>query len=180
MFGISEGPSGHEKQQTNLLDAASGFATGMGEGNLTLSSDFFRNLLQDPYKALAPQIKAQQDQISQQAKTNAEMGNRSGGTNASTQAANAQGRANLISAATGAQTGAASELASTGANLLGQGISGTEASFEENKIMHDQSAEQINSLIKDIMSTVGGGVAGFPGNPGGAQDIFSNLFSGGA
>lgn len=138
---------------------------------MTLSSDFFRNLLNDPYKALAPQIKAQQDQIGQTAKTNAEMGNRSGGTNASTQAAKSQGRADLITTATGAQTDAAKQLQSSGENLLNTGISGTETSFDQNKVMHDQSAVQIADLIKSIMSTVGGAVTGGFGGGGGDGNL---------
>lgn len=175
MFGIGEGPSSQEKGQFNLLNSTSQFATGLGQGNLTLSSEFFRNLLTDPMKALAPEISAGQEQVQQQAKTNAEFGNRGGGTNASTQAAAAQNRANIINLMGSMQSGAAGQLASTGSNLLSQGMQGAEAGFGEAKTMQEQSAQSLNDLLGGIISTAGGIIAGLPGGPGGLQDVSSNL-----
>lgn len=186
MFGLFEGPSGGEKQNYNLLNSSSQFATGLGEGNLSISSDFFRNLLVDPTKALAPEIKAGQDQVQQAAKTNAEFGNRGGGTNASTQAASANNRANLINAAVNAQTGAASNLASTGSGLLSTGMSGTEAGFDEAKTMQDQRAAMWNDIIKSSAavaaapftggSSLGFGPLSLPGSGGGIDpSTFTNL-----
>lgn len=175
MFGIGEGPSSGEKSNYNALSGASTFATGLGEGNTALSSEFFRNLLVDPTKALAPEISAGQKAVQQTAKTNAEFHNRGGGTNASTQAATATNRGNIINLMGTTQTGAASNLASSGTNLLNAGISGSEAGFDESKTMQEQHAKQLNDLISGIISTTGGAVAGLPGSPGGLQDVTSNL-----
>lgn len=163
MFGIDMGPSSQEQGQYNLLNSSSQFATGLGQKNLSLSSEFFTNLLTNPMKALSPEVSAGQKQVQQQAKTNAEFGNRGGGTNASTQAASAGNRTNLINAETTAQTGAASSLASTGSNLLSAGMGGEQAGFDEAKTIQGQKASQWSDLISSVAS-VAGGVAGGVGN----------------
>lgn len=175
MFGIDVSPSSAETGQYNALSSASQFATGLGEGNLTLSSEFFQNLLTNPIKALAPEISAGQLQTQQQAKTNAEFGTRSGGTAGANQAASAQNRANVINLMGGAQTGAASTLGSTGANLLGTGIAGTGEAFGEASQLQQQRANMWNDLFKGISSVGGAAVGGLPGSPGGAQDVISNM-----
>lgn len=177
-FGIDQGPSSQETGQYNLLNSSSQFATGMGQNNLSLSSQFFSNLLTDPTKALAPEISAGQTQTQQQAKTNAEMGTRSGGTTGAAQAGGAANRANVINLMGSTQTGAASNLASSGANLLGQGMQGEEAGFGEANTMQQQRAKMWSDLIGSIASTAGGAVAGIPGAPGGAADIGSNMLAG--
>jgi hypothetical protein len=172
------GPSSQENGQYNLLNSSSQFATGLGQNNLSLSSQFFSNLLNNPTKALAPEISSQQKQVGQQNKTNAEFGTRSGGTAASGQAADSAARGNIIDATAKAQTGAASELASTGSNLLSAGMGGEEAGFGEAKTIQGQKASQWSDLISSIASTAGGVVAGLPGSPGGTQDVLSNMLSG--
>lgn len=178
MFGLGEGPGKQEKSQYNALTGASDFATGMGETNLGVSSTFFQNLLNDPMKALAPEVSAGQKMLQQQAKTTAEFGNRAGGTNASTQAAAAKGRGDIINLMGKTQTAAAGELASSGTNLLNTGVSGAEAGFGEAKTMQEQHAQQLNDLIGDIIKTAGGVAAGIPGAPGGAADVTSNVLGG--
>src|ERR1017187_7947810 len=141
MFGLFEGPSSQEKGQYNLLNSQTNFATGMGQGNITTSSNFFRDLVSDPMKALAPEISAGQSQVQQQAKTNAEMGTRSGGTAAANQAASAGNRANIINLMGKTQTSAAGELASTGTNLLNTGVQGAQAGFNEAQTIQGQKAK---------------------------------------
>lgn len=172
------GPSSQENGQYNLLNSSSQFATGLGQNNLTQSSEFFSNLLNNPMKALAPEVSAGQKQVQQQAKTNAEFGNRGGGTNASTQAAASGERGNIINLMGQTQTGAASSLASSGSSLLSAGMGGEEAGFGEAKTIQGQKASQWSDLISSIGSVAGGVVAGMPGSPGGAQDIGSNLLGG--
>lgn len=152
MFGIDEGPSSQEKGQYNLLDSTSRFATGLGQNDSTLSSTFFQNLLTNPTKALTPEISAGQNQVKQQAKTNAEFGNRGGGTNASTQKASADNRTNFLNASVGVQTGAADKLAATGGNLLSTGQQGSEAAFGEAQTMQAQRAQMWNDIIKSSVA----------------------------
>lgn len=178
MFGIDMGPSSQEQGQYNLLNSSSQFATGLGQKNLTQSSEFFSNLLNDPTKALAPEISAQQKQVGQANKTNAEFGTRSGGTAAAGQAADSTARGNIINLMGNTQTGAASSLATTGSNLLSSGMSGEEAGFNEAGTIQKQKASQWSDLISSIGSVAGGVVGALPGNPGGTGDILSNMLSG--
>lgn len=160
MFGLFEGPSSQEKGSYNLLNSTSQFATGLGQNDSTLSSTFFQNLLTDPTKALTPEISAGQNQVKQQAKTNAEFGNRGGGTNASTQKASADNRTNFLNASVGVQTGAADKLASSGSNLLSTGEQGAEVGFGEAQTMQQQRASMWNDIIKSFGSVIGGGLTG--------------------
>lgn len=172
------GPSSQEQGQYNLLNSSSQFATGLGQNNLTQSSEFFSNLLKDPMKALAPEVAASQKQVGEANKTNAEFGTRSGGTAAAGQTASSKARGDIISDMTTAQTGAAKDLATTGSNLLSTGMQGQEAGFGEAKTIQGQKASQWSDLISSIASTAGGVVGGLPGNPGGAGDVLSNMLSG--
>jgi len=103
------------------------FATGMGEKNLTTSSNFWNSILSgDSSKqsqALAPQIGAAKQSAQQQNKTTAEMGTRSGG-NAASNAGRSDKTRSDITGMIGQLTGnAASNLGSSGSSLLSQGAS---------------------------------------------------------
>lgn len=91
MFGIGYGPSQNEKTQYGELSNASGFATNLGEKDLTASSDFMNAILSgDATKqaqVLAPEISAAKTSAAQDRKTGAEFGTRSGGTTAANNAA---------------------------------------------------------------------------------------------
>ena len=152
------GASGQEKSQYNLLNSQTQFATGLGEGNLSLSSSFFRDLLNNPTKAMASEISAGQKQVGQQAKSNAEFGTRSGGTTGATQAAEGAERGNIINLMGKEQSGAAEQLSSSGQNLLGMGMQGSEAGFGEAKTMQEQNSAKLNDIFKSAAS-VGGGIA---------------------
>ena len=176
MFGIDMAPSGQEKSQFNQLNQSSGFATGLGEGDLTASSDFMRGLLSgDPTKvsqALAPQIKAIQDRSQQQKNTTAQFAPRSGGTAATTANIDTAAKGDLTTLTGELTGGAATSLASTGAGLLSAGMTGNEAGFSEAKTMQDQQAAKWGDIISSIASTVGT-VAGIPGVlPGGGSTPF--------
>jgi hypothetical protein len=147
----------------------------LGEGNLTLSSEFFQNLLTNPTKALAPEISAGQQQTQQLANENAQFAPRTGGTVASTNAAKTKSRGDIINLMGGAQTNAASNLASTGTNLLETGMSGSTALFGQDKTMHDQSMQQIQDIISSSLQVAEGVVGGLPGSPGGFGDVASNM-----
>ena len=88
------------KREEGQLAGVSNYQTGLGEGLATAGAGEEEAILSgDPSRIAqveAPEISAQQGQIQGQALQNANFGNRSGGTNASTQAAQAKGRGNII------------------------------------------------------------------------------------
>lgn len=178
IFGIDEGPSGQEKKNYNQLDTASGFAIGSGEGDITASQTFLRDILSgDPTKiatALAPEISAGQQQASQAKKTAAEFGTRSGGTASTLANIDAAQRGNIINLAGGLQSSAASNLGSLGSSLLSTGIGAKETAFNEAQTMQAQRAQFWNDLFKSVAATAGGIVGALPGSPGGLQDVASN------
>lgn len=182
MFGIGMGPSQHEIGDRNNLNNASQFATGLGEGDLTAASKFYRDILSgDPSQeaqAIAPEASAAQGQT-QQAKNNmAEFAPRTGGTAAAGAGMDTATRTALINMLGGLKSGAAAGAGGLGTSSLGMGMSGTEDVAGQDKTMHDQSAAQLNDLAKTIAAIVGGAAAGAPGMPGGFQDMASNAIGG--
>ena len=104
-----------------------GFATGLGESNLSQASNFWSSILSGDQskiaKTLGPEIGAIQQQGQQQRNTAAQFGNRGGGTNAAMQTSSDQSRAQINQMISQLFGGAASNLGSLGAGLLGQGQS---------------------------------------------------------
>ena len=166
---------------SGIFDLASGDPTKSEESALGDLSEYQNNLGQqstsqglgwesdilsgDPTKiaqALAPEIKTGQEQIQQQAQQNAQFGNRGGGTNASTQAAQSGERGNIINLIGGMQQGAASELTGAGLNLMGQGST---------NLMNQAGLASANQAR--TTSDVGGIASG-------AGQIASDIFTGGA
>jgi hypothetical protein len=122
IFDLAEGdPTAHETKQ---LGGLGDYETGVGEGLTTAGSGFEESILGgDPSKigqALAPEISSGQKQVQEQALQNANFGNRSGGTNASTQAATGAERGNIINLVGGLQSGTAGQAVGQGAGLMGQ------------------------------------------------------------
>jgi hypothetical protein len=136
-----------------------GFATGMGEKNLTQASNFYSSLLSgDPSKqaqTLAPEISAQQQQGQQAKNAAAQFGSRSGGTAASMQSIDAQGRGsinNMIASLLGSSAGA---LSSQGQGLLSQGTGAYQA---QQAASQQQMENWSNSILgKGITSGVAAG-----------------------
>ena len=115
------------KTQEGELSSLGGFETGTGEGLTTAGANFDESILSgDPTRiaqTLAPEISSGQTQVQQQANQNAQFGTRSGGSTASTNAAQAGERANIINLEGGLQSGTAGSALSAGSNLLGQASS---------------------------------------------------------
>ena len=164
MFGIAEGPSGNQNQQFNNLSGVSSTAANMGLSDIGQSTDFMSAILSgDPAKigqVLGPQIAGIQGQGQQRKQTNAEFGNRSGGTNATNQTIDDSTRTqtnDLISNLTGS---AVSGLANTGTNLLNTGVSGFGTSFSEATTLQNEQANKINDIFSSIGNVVTGAVTG--------------------
>ena len=189
MFGIDMGVSGQQQSQYNNLTSASGFATGLGDSDLTASSNFMQGLLSgDPTKiatALAPQISAVQQRTQQAKDQTAQFAPRSGGTAASTAAADTAGRSEITSM-TGDLTGkAASALGSEGAGLLSTGMSGDITGFDEASKLQQQKLAKFNDIINSGISvaaasfTGGASPSGSSGGggsgAGGSSDSLSGL-----
>lgn len=164
MFGIDMGVSKEQQGQFNQLAAGSSFATGMGEGALTSSNKFMEDLLSgDPTKvasALAPEIAGQQKQTEQAKNQIAQFGPRSGGTAAAVANMDTASRGNIINLAGGLQGGAASSLASTGTNLLGLGMEGNKAGFDEASQLQQQRLAKFNDIMSSIANVASGALTG--------------------
>ena len=178
MFGIDMGVSGDQKQQYADLTSAGGFATGEGEGDISASDKFFKDILSgDSTKtaqALAPQIGAAKTSAQQQTATDAQFGNRGGGTNASSAAANDRVHSD-ITGLVGETTGkAASTLGSEGSGLLSTGIGAAKTGFEEASKMQQQKEAKAADIAKSAVAvaaapfTGGASLTGLAGSmPGG-------------
>jgi hypothetical protein len=134
--------------------AAGDFAQGVGEGDVTAASKFYRDILSgDPTAeatAIAPETKAAQEAGAQAKKTTAEFGNRSGGSTATMAGIDDKTRAELISLLGGLKTGAASGAASLG--TAEQGISTGERSLQD-----QESQQRMQNWMKSIL---GSGITG--------------------
>ena len=165
IFGLVSGDPA--KAQEGQLSSLGGYETGVGEGLTTAGAGFEEGILSgDPSKmatALAPEISGGQQRVQQAAKTNAEFGNRGGGTNASTQNAEAAERGNIINLEGGLQSGAAGTALSTGGGLLGK------ASSDINDVAGLKTAQQQREQA-DVGGIIQGAGQIVADNPG---DIFS-------
>ncbi len=143
----------------NKTGQAADFATGMGEKNLTTSSNFFNSILSgDSSKqsqALAPEIGAAKTSANQETKKNAQFGSRSGGTAASSAASTDKVHSD-ITGMIGDLTGkAASNLQSSGSSELSTGLQGLN---QQASLSQDQLENWSNSIFgKGITSGVAAG-----------------------
>jgi hypothetical protein len=182
IFGIDSGPSSQENSQYGALNSSSGFATGMGESDLSTASNFMQAIVSGDSakisKVLAPQISGIQKRAQEQKQTTSQFGNRSGGTNASMQTVDDSAKSDvnkMISDLTGS---AVSGLASTGSGLLSAGMYGEMSLFGEGKMMQDQKAAKWQDLFKSIASISTSALGAIPGNPGGFADVAGNAAGG--
>jgi hypothetical protein len=160
-----------------------GFATGLGESNLTAGSDFNKALVSgDATKTsqvLAPVISAAKVSNAQTQKSNTEMGTRSGGTAASNNASSDKLHSDITNL-TGSLTGkAADTLLSSGSSLLGTGLQATGMNEE----FSQQRMENWSNSILGLGVTKGAGfaeglglnsIAGLAGKSGGNNNNDDN------
>lgn len=146
-------------KQINKTGQIGDFATGLGMGNATAGSTWLRNInsgdTSKMTQAIAPEISAQQGQISQAKKQMAEFGSRSGGTAAAAANMGAQGRGNIINLLGGLQSGAANALLSSGNTLLGTGLNADTTSAQ----LSQERMDNWNNSIFGKALTTGAGFA---------------------
>ena len=130
------------------------WSTGLGEKNLTASSNFFNSILSgDATKqsqVLAPEINAAKTSANQDIKTTSEMGTRSGGTAASNAATKDKIHgyiANLLGSLTGS---AATILGSMGESSLNTGLSAT---MDQAKLAQQRMDNWSNSILGKGITT---------------------------
>lgn len=176
--GIFDLASGDPTQrQEDAFNSLYGYENPLGEKSLNQGLGFYSDVLSgDPAKiaeALAPEIKAGQQQVQQQAEQNAMFGNRAGGTNASTQAAQSGERGNIINLIGGLQQGAAGALTGAGENLLNMG-SGNIQSSADLALKNRQRQVGDVSGIAQSAAEIAAGFAG--GMGGGGADPYQVLY----
>lgn len=138
-----------------------GFSSNLGQQNTSAGSGFFNSILSGDSaqiaKTLAPEISQMQQGGQQQKASTAQFGNRSGGNNAKTQGIDSGNRASLTNLIGGLQSGAASNLLSSGQNLLGTSL----GALNQQAQMSQQQMENWNNSIfgKGITSAIGSGEA---------------------
>lgn len=172
MFGFLKGLFGGSNPTLNKniekFGSEGDFAQGIGQGDVTAASKWYRNILSgDPTKeaeAIAPEAAAAQQQSQQAKKTGAEFGNRGGGTAASTAALDSETRGQLIKLLGGLESGAASGAASLGTSEQGIALSAQD--------MQDKAAQQ--KMENEQNSILGNLIGGFTG--AGAKAASRGLF----
>ena len=117
--------------------------------------------------ALAPEISTGQSQVEQQRLQDANFGTRSGGTTASTEAAEAANRGNIITLEGGLQSGAASSALGAGSGLL----SGASSNIGNEAQLAEQRRSQVTGDVGGIATGAAEIVSGLMGGglPGGAS-----------
>lgn len=113
------------QQEEDEFGSLANYGINTGEGATNAANQYYGGILsgnpEEIAQTLAPEISAGNQQVQQQAQTNAEFGNRGGGTNSATQAAKSQERGNIINLIGGLQQGAAAGEAGIGSDMLSQG-----------------------------------------------------------
>lgn len=132
-----------------------GFGTSLGEGDLGTASSFYNDILSGNQakiaQLLAPQIGGIAKQAQQKTATNAQFGDRSGGTNASNQSTMDTARSSVNDLISNLTSGAASGLAGIGQSALSTGLSA-------NAQQASESQQQLKNFQDSIL---GQGTADF-------------------
>ncbi len=119
------------EDQEKILGTTGSNELSTGENLVTPAATYYENILSgDPSKisqSLSPEISSGQTQVEQQALGNANFGTRSGGSTASTNAAEASERGNIINLVGGLQSSSANAAGSLGSNQESMGTSAEEA-----------------------------------------------------
>jgi hypothetical protein len=157
-------------QNIPAFEQQAGFATGVGQGDVTAASKWYNDILSgDPTKmaeAVAPETAAIQGQAQQAKNQTAQFAPRSGGTAAAMAGLDANTRAQIIKLLGGLQGGAAGALGNLGTT--------EQALAETNREDADQaSQQQMQNWQNSILGQGIGFGAGF-GEGAGLKSIFGN------
>ncbi len=167
-----------------------GFATGLGEKNLTEASKFMSGITSGDsskiFQLLGPQIGAAKNAAQQSTKTRTMFGSRSGGTGAANAATSDKVHSDITSMIADLTGGAVSGLASTGGSLLSEGMN---AYNKQTELSQQQIENWKNSILGQSISGaakageafatggVGGVAAGGSFAKGGAAALSNFNFS---
>jgi hypothetical protein len=176
MFGIDMGVSGDQYAQHGALESSAGFATNLGEEDLTASNKFMQDILSgDASKVtsvLSPQISAAKTSAQQNTKTMAENGTRGGGTGAATAKANDTAHSDITNVIAELTKGAASSLSSTGSGLLSAGMAGNQVGYDQASAIQKQKLAKFNDIVNSTAAvaaapfTGGASLTGLTSNGG--------------
>lgn len=140
-------------EQKTLKDVGN-YGIGTGENAVNTGLGFENDILSgDPAKiaqVLAPEIKAGQQQVQQAAEQGAFFGNRGGGTNAGTQAAQSEARGNIINLIGDLQQGAAGAEIGAGENLLNQGTGATTGAADLALRRRQQQVNDVSGIASGV------------------------------
>ena len=154
----------------NQFGQIGSFATGLGESNLSQSSNFMSSILSGDQskigKVLGPEISDIKGQGQQSKMQTAQFGNRGGGTNASMQVADDQSRASVNKMISSLLGSSASGLASSGSSLLSQGMSATS---QQAGLSQEQMSNWSNSLFGGAITNAAGIGMSFLGKKAGVS-----------
>jgi hypothetical protein len=168
LSGIVTGGNPTLDKDINQSGAASEFSTGVGEGAVTKANKFYGDILSgDPTQeaeALAPEIASAKARTGQQKKTNAEFGNRSGGTAATNAGLDTGVSTDVLNLEGGLKSGAAAGEASLGTTEQQLGLSGEElqAKLAQQKL-ENQRSSVLGHGISDFADTALQGAEGWLG-----------------
>ncbi|HWF62946.1 MAG TPA: hypothetical protein VN666_21920 [Nitrospira sp.] len=182
LFDLFSGDPTQKEEQG--LQSLSSFENPLGENSVSQGLGFDSDILSgDPTKiaqALAPEIKAGQQQVNEQALTNAQFGNRGGGTNSSTQNAQTNERGNIISLIGGLQKGAADSLTAGGENLLGQGSTNLSKQADLATANRQRQTSDVGGIASGVASIAEPFLGGAPAAGGFQPEQLTNLDMGSA
>lgn len=160
------------KSEENALQGLSGYENNTGEGAVNAGLGFENQILSGNPEAIAqveaPEIRAGQDQIQQNAEQNAFFGNRGGGSNSSNNAAQANERGNIINLTGELQQGAAQTELGAGENLLGQGASNVVSQADLASANRQREVGDVSNIAQgaaEIAEPFLGGLGGGGGDP---------------
>ncbi len=145
IFGGSNPTLAKDMDQEGKL---AGYSTGIGEGDTTAASDYYRDILSgDPSKeaqAIAPEMAAATTGAQQQKQTIGQFETRSGGTAGTAEAIDDKTRGDLLKLLGGLKSGAASGAAQLGTANLGMADTNLQA---QEKMSQDQMQNWANSIL---------------------------------
>jgi len=172
IFDLAEGnPTQQEQGQLGDLGT---FVTNTGEGAVNAAQGYYGGILsgnpEDIAKTLAPEISAGAQQVQQQAATNAQFGNRGGGTNASTQGAQSNERGNIINLIGQEQQNAAGAEAGLGTNLLSQATGNITSEAGLAAANQQRQTADVGGIAQGAAEIASGVAGGFAGGGGAGMD----------